>query len=46
LMFTQVRHCVNNEIEDIERPWGAPEGWCPQIWVFEAQKSVSRNLGI
>ena len=22
-----------------ERPREAPEGWCPQIWVFEAQKS-------
>jgi hypothetical protein len=22
-----------------ERPPEAPEGWCPQIWVFEGQKS-------
>jgi hypothetical protein len=23
----------------VKRPPEAPEGWCPQIWVFEGQKS-------
>jgi hypothetical protein len=32
--------CQNFLIRQEEkRPWEAPEGWCPQIWVFEAQKS-------
>ena len=32
-------HCIVNWKYRLIRPREAPEGWCPQIWVFEAQKS-------